>query len=92
MATAATTGAGVQSQLVNNTINTLNANALPQLTQQYGINQGLSLYNTQVNQMLTAMGLATQAAQPSIANSAWGNGSSSGSGSSSSKGGNIFGL
>ncbi len=86
LATAATTGQSVQSQQLNNTINTLNANALPQLTQQYGINQGLQLYNSQVNQLMTALGLGVQAQAPSIGNVASGSGTSQGHGSSSSKG------
>lgn len=88
LSTAASVNQGVSTGQLNNTINALNAAALPQMTQQYGINQGLSLYQTQVNQLLTAMGLGSQAAQPSIGNVANGFGvsTSSNNGSSSGKG------
>ncbi len=71
--------ASVNTSELNNTINALSASALPQLTQQYGINQGLSLYNTQVNQLMTALGLGGQVSQPAIGNVAKGSGQSSGS-------------
>jgi hypothetical protein len=83
---AGTGSQGILSSQLNNTINTLNANALPQLTQQYGINQGLQLYQTQVSQLMTALGLAGQLTEPVIGNV------SKGSGSNSSKGGGVSGL
>lgn len=52
---------------LNNLINSLQASALPQLTQQYGINQGLQLYQQQLQSILTALGLGGQISQPAIA-------------------------
>lgn len=79
---AATGSQGLVSTQLNDTINALNANALPQLTQQYGINQGLSLYQTQVNQLMTALGLGGQTSQPAIGYNSMGGGTSQNNGSS----------
>jgi hypothetical protein len=51
---------------LNNMIQSLQAEVLPQLTQQYGINQGMSLFNTQIQTLLQSLGLGAQAAQPAI--------------------------
>ena len=48
-------------------VSTLNAQALPQLTQQYGISAGTQLYQQQVSTLLQALGLGGQVSQPAIA-------------------------
>jgi hypothetical protein len=69
--TGASIAANAPSQLaslsqteLNNLISGLNAQALPQLTQQYGITAGTQLYQQQVSTILQALGLGVQAAQP----------------------------
>ncbi len=57
----------IGTQELNNMIQSLSAQALPQLTQQYGINQGLNLFNTQIQTIMQALGYGTQASQPAIA-------------------------
>lgn len=49
---------------LNNLISGLNAQALPQLTQQYGITAGTQLYQQQVSTILQALGLGVQGSQP----------------------------
>lgn len=51
---------------INQLITTLNAQALPQLTQQLGINNALSTYNGSISSILQALGLQVQAEQPAI--------------------------
>ena len=58
------------------TLNSLQASTLPQMIQQYGINQALSLYQQRVQTMLQSLGLGAQAAQPVVANTQQGSGSS----------------
>jgi hypothetical protein len=76
---------------LNNMIQSLSAQALPQLTQQYGINQGLNLFNTQIQTIMQALGYGAQASQPSIAYNTESSGQGSGHGSSQQSGFN-FGL
>lgn len=57
----------INSNQINNLLQSLQASALPQMLQQYGINQGLQLYQSQVGNILAALGLGAQAAQPAIA-------------------------
>lgn len=47
-------------------LSTLNAQALPQLTEQLGINNALSTYNNSVSSILQALGLQVQGEQPVI--------------------------
>lgn len=54
------------AQEAQNLISTLNAQALPQLTEQLGINNALSTYNSSVSSLLQALGLQVQAEQPAI--------------------------
>lgn len=54
------------SSELQNMINGLNAQALPQLTQQYGITAGSQLYQQQMGTILQALGLQVQGEQPSI--------------------------
>lgn len=57
---------GLTSGEISNLISTLNAQALPQLTEQQGINNALSTYNSSVASILQALGLQVQAEQPAI--------------------------
>ena len=78
--------AALQSSELSDLNNALTAQQLPQATQQYGINQGLSSYQNQMNTILQALGLSVQGEQPSLGyNSTSGsNESSQSTGSSSS--------
>lgn len=71
--------ASVGTQEINNVLSDMQAQALPRLVQQYGINAGLQLYQSQVQSMLQSLGLSGQVSQPAIAYQSSGNGSSSGS-------------
>lgn len=79
---------GIQGAQADTILKGLQGAALPQLTQQYGINQGLQLYQQQVGQLMQALGLGGQVSQPAIGNVASGTGSSE----QSSKGMGISGL
>jgi hypothetical protein len=68
----------LSSEQTSNMINTLNAQALPQMTQQYGINAGLQLFNTQMSQLMEALGLGGQISQPAIGYQGQSSGSQSG--------------
>jgi len=91
----ATAPTQLTSAQVNELIQTLQSQVLPQLTQQYGINQGLQLFQSQIGYILQALGLGGQISQPALAMAS----ESSGSGSGSSSGfgvnagiGNAFGA
>ena len=58
----------LSSTELNNTINSLSAAALPQMIAQYGINQGLSLFQSRIQTMLQSLGLGGQISQPVVAN------------------------
>lgn len=58
----------LSSTEVSNLVNSLQASALPQMIQQYGINQGLQLFQSQLGSILSALGLSAQASQPAIGN------------------------
>jgi hypothetical protein len=58
-------GALASSEL-NSLNSALSASELPQMTQQYGINQGLSQFNTQMSTIMQALGLGVQGEQPSL--------------------------
>lgn len=58
--------ANLSSSELNQMISGLNAQALPQLTQQYGISAGTALYQQQMSTILQALGLSTQGEAPSI--------------------------
>lgn len=72
---------GLTSGEVSNLVSTLNAQALPQMTQQYGITQGLSLYQQQLSTLMQALGLGGQVSQPAIAYNTAGSNTSSSSAS-----------
>lgn len=83
---------------LNNMVTALNAQALPQLTQQYGISAGTSLYNQQMSTILQALGLQVQGEQPTLGyngestNSSTEQSSSEGSGQSFNTSFNPFNL
>lgn len=54
------------SNELNQLLSSLNAQALPQLTEQLGINNALSTYNNSVGSILQALGLQVQGEQPVI--------------------------
>lgn len=58
--------ASLTSSELNDMISGLNAQALPQLTQQYGITAGTQLYQQQMQTILQALGLSVQGEQPSL--------------------------
>lgn len=66
-AQAPTMAAGLTTTELNNMIQTLNAQALPQLTQQYGISAGTQLYQQNISDLLQSLGLGGQISQPAIA-------------------------
>jgi hypothetical protein len=76
---------------LGNLVTSLNAQALPQLTQQYGINAGAQLYQQQMATVLQALGLSVQGEQPAIGYSGWNN-SASWNSSKGSSGGVNFGI
>lgn len=70
-----------QTQLKNLT-DSLQAVALPQMIQQFGINAGVQLFQQQMDSILKALGAAGQISQPAIAYQSQGSGFGSSSGSS----------
>lgn len=81
----------LSSAELGNMINSLQAEVLPQLTQQYGINAGLQLFNTQIQTILQALGLGGQVSQPQIAYNQAGSSQQSGQSSGHQSGFN-FGI
>jgi hypothetical protein len=79
-ATAENQPVNIGTTELNNMIQSLQAEVLPQLTQQYGINAGLGLFNTQIQTVLQALGYGTQAAQPALAEKSQYSGSNIGGG------------
>lgn len=75
----ATTASTVQGQDINNSIANLQAQALPRLIQDLGIERGTEAFNNNINSILAGLGIASGVTRPVVANS-----------SSSSSGG--FGL
>lgn len=76
----------ISSTEVQNLVSSLQAAALPQMIQQYGINAGVQLFQSQMENILKALGLSSVASQPAVGYF------QQGSGSSSSTGGIIPGL
>ena len=54
------------SQEVSQLLSTLQAQALPQLTQQLGINNGMSQYQSAISSVMQALGLQVQSEAPNI--------------------------
>lgn len=63
----ATQAEQLSSTEINNLVQTLQAEALPRLIEQYGMDQGLQEFNNRVNVMLQALGLGVQTSQPDTA-------------------------
>lgn len=78
-----TQAAGLDQNEVNNTISALTASALPRLIQQNGLTQGLSLFQSQVSNMLDLLKTIGAVQAPTLANTSQSTGSSE---STSSKG------
>lgn len=70
--------AQLSQENLNQMISSLQQEALPQMLQQYGINQGMQLYQQQIQTILSALGVGAQAAQPAIGNVAGSHGSNTG--------------
>lgn len=62
-----TAAAGLDQNEVNNTISALQASALPRLIQQNGLNQGLSLFQSQVSNLLDVLKTIGAVQAPSLA-------------------------
>lgn len=62
------TAAGLDQNEVNNTISALQASALPRLIQQNGLDQGLSQFNTQVQNLLQILQTIGAVQAPTLAN------------------------
>lgn len=67
---------------MQNLVSSLQAVALPQLIQQYGINQGVQLFQSQMQTILQALGAAGQISQPAIAYNQQGTGTGTSVGAS----------
>lgn len=68
--------AGLDSSAVNNTINALTASALPRLIQQNGLDQGISLFNTQISNLLDVLKTIGAVQAPTLANTSQSTGQS----------------
>lgn len=66
--TQQTAAAGLDQNEVNNTISALQASALPRLIQQNGLNQGLSLFQSQVSNLLDVLKTIGGVQAPTLAN------------------------
>lgn len=66
---AATQAPALQTSELNNLISSLQAEALPRLIQQYGMDAGLQQFNNRVNSMLEALGIGAQISGPDTAQS-----------------------
>lgn len=64
--------AAIPAQLISSTVQALQASALPEMIQQYGINQALQLFQQRIQTMMTALGLGGQVSQPALAASSSG--------------------
>lgn len=70
------TGAGVQSQEVDTLIKNLQAQALPRLIQDLGIERGMEAFNNQVNALLSTLGITAGVTRPVISQESSGKSSS----------------
>lgn len=59
----------LQTQEVDNMVKNLQAQALPRLINEYGIERGIEQFNNQVNTLLATLGIAQGVTAPSIGNS-----------------------
>lgn len=65
---AATAQGNLSSQEVSSLVQNLQAQALPRLIEQYGLDQGLQMFNNQVNDLMTIMQTGAGVTSPVIAN------------------------
>lgn len=65
----ATANSNIQSQDVNSMISNLQAQALPRLIQDLGVERGMEAFNSNINSLLAGLGLSASSTQPTIANS-----------------------
>lgn len=72
-ATNAISAAGQQSQIqasdVNSMISNLQAQALPRLIQDLGVERGMEAFNSNITSLLAGLGLTSSTTQPTVANS-----------------------
>jgi hypothetical protein len=68
----ATANSGIQAQDVNTAINNLQAQALPRLISDQGIQNGMSAFNNNVNSILAGLGIGAGVTRPVIGNSSSG--------------------
>lgn len=68
-ATAIAQVPSIQTSDVNNMISNLNAQALPRLIQDLGVERGMEVYNNNINSILAGLGIAAGTTRPVIANS-----------------------
>lgn len=61
-------GVGLQQAQVQSMIANLQAQALPRLIQEQGIERGVAAFNAQVNQLMQTLGIAANVSQPTVAN------------------------
>lgn len=73
---AATQYGQVTKQQLDNMVSNLQAQALPRLIQEQGIERGMEMFNSQLNALLSTLGIAAGVTRPVIANKS--EGSSSG--------------
>lgn len=64
---AATQAQTLSSTQLNNLVTTLQAQALPRLIQQYGMDQGLQQFNNRVQVLLESLGIGSQISGPDVA-------------------------
>lgn len=62
------TGSQIQSQEVDTLIKNLQAQALPRLIQEMGVERGMEAFNNQVNSLLSVLGISAGVTRPVIAN------------------------
>lgn len=60
-------GSGVESQQIQNAIANLQAQALPRLIQDLGVERGIEAFNNNVNALLSSMGIAAGVTRPVVA-------------------------
>lgn len=64
-----TAQSNIKAQDVNTMIQNLNAQALPRLIQDLGVERGMEVYNNNINSILAGLGIAAGTTRPVIANS-----------------------
>jgi hypothetical protein len=62
-------GVGLQQAQIDTMIKNLQAQALPRLIQEQGIDRGVDAFNQQMNSLLQVLGITANVTQPTVANS-----------------------